>query len=217
MSNKSLYAGCLALLILGFLPGLGFSQQPKAYVHLFGGMNAVLEYGSDLDYVQGENDFPVTPAHSTATVGMAFGYAIAGGLALELDARYHTNAEVTLRDPSDQDRVNIDTAKHYTLTANVMYRFLQGSVRPYVLAGAGIDTMVDVETKTLLTEFDFEFELEEPDKKTEFMFNLGGGVEIQLSGSLGIRLDARYVDIPKGGDHPKIQSVNVTAGLTFRF
>lgn len=217
MNKKPLYAVCLALLILGCLPGLGFSQQPKAYVHFFGGMNRVFEYGCDCDYVLGENDFPVTPSHSTGSVGMSFGYFIAKGLALELDARYHTNAKVTLTDPSDGDRVNIDTAKHYAVTANVMYQFLQGSVRPYVLAGAGIDTMVDVETKILLTEFDFEFELKEPEEKTEFMFNLGGGVEIQLSRSLGIRLDARYVDIPKGGDHPKIQSVNATAGLAFRF
>jgi opacity protein-like surface antigen len=217
MKTKPLYTVCFALLILGFLPGLGFSQQPKAYVHVFGGLNAVFEYGSDNDYVQGGNDFPVTPAHTTASAGVSFGYFVLQGLALELDARYHPSTGVTLTDPSDEDTVDIDTAKHYTVTANLMYQFLQGSVRPYVLAGAGIDTMVDVGTTLLETEYGFEFELKEPDEKTEFMFNIGGGVEILLTGSLGIRVDARYVDIPKGGDHPKIQSVNASAGLTFRF
>jgi opacity protein-like surface antigen len=217
MKTKRQYTVCFALLILGILPGLGFSQQPKAYVHFFGGLNAVFEYGCDCDYVLGENDFPLTPAHTTASVGISFGYFVLKGLALELDARYHTKAKVTLTDPSDQDRVNIDTAKHYTVTANVMYQFLQGNVRPYVLAGAGIDTLMDVETELLETEYGFVFELKEPDKKTEVMFNIGGGVEILLTGSLGIRFDARYVDIPKGGDHPKIQSVNASAGLTFRF
>lgn len=217
MKSKPLLTACLAVLIPGLLPGLGLAQQANAYVHFFGGLNAVVEYGSDGDYIQGENDFPVTPAHSTASVGMSFGYFVTKGLALELDARYHTDADVTLTDPSDQDRVNIDTAKHTTVTANVMYQLLQGSVRPYVLAGAGIDTMLGVETELLETEYGFEFELKEPEEKTEFMVNFGGGVEILLTGSLGIRFDARYVVIPKGGDHPKIQSVNATAGLSFRF
>ena len=89
--------------------------------------------------------------------------------------------------------------------------------QPHWLAGAGIDTVVDVETKTFPTEMDFEFELKEPEQKTDFMYNLGCGVVVQLTQSLGIRLDARYVNIPKTDDHDTIQAINATAGLSFRF
>ncbi len=209
----------LALLLLLSLPGWVSAQQQdaKIYLHFFGGFNRVLEYGCDCDYVQGENDFPVTPAHTTASVGMGLGYMLGKGFGLELDGRYHSNTEVTLTDPSDGDTVNIDTAKHYAITLNLLYQILKDSVRPYVLAGAGIDTLVDVQTQIYNTDMGYEFELREPDQKTDFMFNLGGGVEFILGRTVGVRLDARYVNIPKTDDHDTIQSINATAGLTVRF
>ncbi len=217
MKFRNVIICCLALVLFAGMSERASAQDAKAYLHFFGGLNWILEYGCDCDYEMGVNDFPKTPEHTTGSVGMAFGYFLGKGFALELDARYHTNAEVTLTDPSDGDRVKIDTAKHYSISANVLYEILKGGVRPYVLAGAGIDTLVDVETKTFPTELGYEFELKEPDKKTAFMYNLGCGVVVQLSSSLGIRLDARYVNIPESDDHDTIQSINATVGLSFRF
>jgi opacity protein-like surface antigen len=217
MKFKNLIVCCLALVLFASLSEPASAQDAKAYLHFYGGLNWVLEYGCDCDYELGVNDFPKTPKHTTGSVGMSFGYFLGKGFALELDARYHTNAEVSLTDPSDGDRVTIDTAKHYSITANVLYEILKGGVRPYVLAGAGIDTLVDVETKTFPTELGFEFELKEPDQKTDFMYNLGCGLVVQLTQSLGIRLDARYVNIPETDDHDTIQSINAAAGLSFRF
>jgi len=217
MKSRNFAICIFVLLLLTAVPGLVGAQEAKAYFHFFGGLNRVFEYGCDCDYEQGVDDFPVTPEHTTANVGMSFGYLLGRGFGIEVDGRYHTNAEVTLTDPSDGDTVDIDTAKHYSITASLIYRIFRGGSTPYLVAGAGFDTLVDVETKTLETDFGYEFILDEPEKKTDFMFHLGGGFEFLLSQSFGLRLDARYVNVPKTDDHPDIQSVNATAGLIFRF
>jgi len=209
----------LTLLLILSLPGLMSAQQDPArvYFHLFGGLSQVFEYGCDCDYEQGVNDFPLTPAHMTATAGVGFGYLLGKGFGLELDARYFGSTEVTLTDPSDDDTVKINSAKHYALTFNVVYQILHGGVRPYVLGGAGIDTLVDVGTEIYETEMGYEFEYTAPDKTTYFMWNLGGGVEFVLGRTVGLRLDVRYLSIPKTSDNPTIQGVNATAGITVRF
>jgi len=219
MSIKKFLVTSLALLLFLSLPGLVSAQQQDTgiYLHFFGGVNWVLEYGCDCDYALGENDFPVTPAHNTAAVGMGLGYLLGKGFGLELDGRYHSNTQVVLTDPSDGDTVTIDTAKHYTITFNLLYQIMQGSVRPYLLAGLGFDTVVDVETIVYNTDMGYEFELKEPEQKTDFMYNLGGGFEFLLGRTLGLRVDGRYVSIPKTDDHDTIQSINATAGLTIRF
>jgi opacity protein-like surface antigen len=216
-TRTSLIRFCLALLWASVLAGPAGAQDTTAYFHFFGGLNRVFEYGCDCDYELGVNDFPVTPAHDTGTVGFGFGYGLGKGFVIELDGRYNSNAEVKLTDPSDGDTVKIDTAKHYSVTANLLYRIGRGGIQPYLLAGAGIDTLVDVDTKTLETDMGFEFILNEPEKKTDFMFNLGGGVEFLLSRTFRLRLDARYINIPKTDDHAEIQSLNATAGLAFHF
>ena len=42
----------------------------KYQVSLFVGMNHIPQYGSADDYVLGENDFPVTPAHTPPNFGI---------------------------------------------------------------------------------------------------------------------------------------------------
>jgi hypothetical protein len=209
----------LALLLILSLPGLASAQQDPArvYIHLFGGLNQVFEYGCYCDYELGGNDFPLTPSHTTSTFGAGFGYLLGKGFGLELDARYYGSTEVTLLDPSDDDTVKINSAKHYALTLNVLYQILQGSVRPYLVGGAGIDSLVDAGTEFYETELGYEFEIAAPDKTTYFLWNLGGGFEFVLGRVVGLRLDARYLSIPKSGDMPTIQGLNATAGVTFRF
>jgi opacity protein-like surface antigen len=217
-TNRFLILSSILLIVLS-LPGLLCAQQDSARLtfHLFGGLNRIMEYGCDCDYELGVNDFPLTPCHTTSVFGGSIGYLLSKGFGLELDARYYGSAEVTLTDPSDGDTVNINSAKHYAITFNLLYQILRGSVRPYLIGGAGIDTLVDVDTQYYQTDMGYEFELAAPDKSTHFVWNLGGGVEFVLGRTVGLRVDARYVNIPESGSQPTIQSLNGTAGLTVRF
>ena len=101
----------------------GTAHAQNFQFSLFGGINHVFEYGSEDDYILGGNDFPVTPSHSPLTLGASFGYFFTGNLGVELDWRYVMSSKVTLEDPSDQDTVEIDSSKHYSLTLNLIYQF----------------------------------------------------------------------------------------------
>ena len=72
----------------------------------------MLEYGSEDEYVMGENDFPVTPAHTPLGFGADFAYSFTKNIAIALEARYILSSEVALIDPSDQDTVEINTSSH---------------------------------------------------------------------------------------------------------
>lgn len=95
-----------------------FGQEKHFQLSLLGGLNLVLEYGSEADYVLGENDFPVTPAHNPPIIGISFAYFFSKKVGIELDGRYYFNSEVTLEDPSDQDKINLSTSLHASLTVN---------------------------------------------------------------------------------------------------
>jgi opacity protein-like surface antigen len=216
--HKSVILLLTVLLVLS-LPGLLSAQRDTAkfQFHLFGGLNRVLDYGCYCDYELGINDFPQTPPHTTSVIGMGVGYMLSPGFGLELDGRYYGTTEISLTDPSDSDTVTVDSAKHWSITLNVMYKLLKGSIQPYVLGGAGFDTLIDRDVQFYETDQGYMFELAAPEKHTHFMWNLAGGVDFKIGRTFGLRLEARYVNIPESGNQPTIPSFNGTAGITARF
>ncbi len=213
--KKSLVALAFTLILILCSPVS--AQESRWLLSGFGGINHVFEYGCICDYEQGINDFPLTPSHTTGTFGLSVGTLFTQGLGVEIDARFHTSTKVTLTDPSDGDTVGLDSSQHYSLTANVLYLFLGSEFRPYLLAGAGIDTLTGVKEQTQTTDYGYLVTFYPPDKKTDFMANFGVGFIYYAFGNVGLRLDARYVIIPKTDDHDSIASLNATVGLTIRF
>ena len=206
---KVILFGFISIMLL-IQPALADKYQ----VSLLVGMNNVFEYGSEEDYVLGENDFPVTPTHAPLNFGAAFALYLNDYIALELDWRFTLSSKVTLVDPSDQDEVDIDSSQHHTITLNFIYRFLQGSVKPYVVLGGGLDKLI-AKDETYTTAYGFEVDFLAPDKTIDPVANVGAGMLFSLSPNLGIRLDLRYVMI--FADPDMLSSLNRVAGITFSF
>jgi opacity protein-like surface antigen len=203
-------------LILVFLLGVCMAHSPSQEIqaYLFGGWYKVFEYGEEEDYVMGENDFPVTPGHTSFNFGAAVGLFFTRHLGVELDARYAFSTKVILEDPSDLDTVEVDTAKHYALSLNVVYRLLGRRLSPYLLVGVGMDRLLAQE-ETYISEYGYEIEFLPPEKASNFVTNVGGGIELFLLSNLGARIDVRYSVI---FDEPHNQNAfNITAGLLFGF
>jgi len=196
-----------------------FFFVPQAYAQrfqasIFGGWNHVFEYGSEDDYALGENDFPVTPSHSPSLFGAGLAFSLTDNIGVELDGRYVLASKVTLVDPSDQDTVAIDTAKHYSITLNVIYRFLKGRFRPYVLLGGGIDKLLAKE-ESYTSEYGYPIEFLPPEKTTDPVANIAAGVQYFLHSRLGARLDLRYSIIFDDPDNQK--SLSLALGLFYVF
>jgi outer membrane protein W len=189
-------------------------QAEKFQISLLGGLNHVFPYGSEEDYALGLNDFPVTPSHTPLNFCAAFALYLTGKLALELDWRYTLSSKLTLRDPSDQDEVEIDSSKHHSFTLNLLYRFLQGKIKPYIVAGGGVDKIC-AKDATYTTGYGFEIEFLAPEKTIDPLVNVGAGILFDVSSSFGLRLDLRYVMIFAEPD--SIGSVNAVAGITYSF
>ncbi len=205
------------LLSLGFLFMFCLPQKilaQKFQFSVFGGVNHVFAYGSEQDYVFGENDFPVTPSHTPFNFGVSFSAFLTHNIGVELDGRYILSSPVTLMDPSDNDTVAIDTSKHYAVTLNFLYRFLDGKLRPYFLLGGGVDKLLG-EDRTYVTEYGWDVEFIAPEGTLDPVANLGGGVHYFVKPNLGIRVDLRYVLIFSEPD--RLGSLNGVLGFSFLF
>jgi len=202
------------VLILVYAASFSFGQKRKFQVSLFSGINHVFEGGSEDDYVAGENDFPVTPAHAPLSFGAAFAYFLTKNIGIELEGRYTLSSKVTLEDPSDQDTVEINTSKHYSITLNLIYQFLRGSIRPYLVVGGGIDE-ISAKDETYTSEYGYEIEFLAPEKKMDPLVKVGAGIHYFISPCLGARVDLRYVLIFDDPDN--VNSLVFVAGAFFRF
>lgn len=205
----SLFFGIFSILLFS-----GVTHAQKFQFSVFGGLNHVLEYGSEEDYVFAENDFPVTPAHTPVSFGAGFAVFLTNNIGVELDGRYTLSSKVTLQDPSDEDKLEYDTAKHYTITLSLIYRFLSGKFRPYVVLGGGIDKLL-VEDETYTSEYGYEIEFLTPEKTIDPLVSLGGGVQYFFNDNLGVKVDIRYVVIFDDPDN--VNNLIVVAGVCLGF
>lgn len=206
--------GALILLIFALTISFGFGQPRKFQLSLFGGFSHVLEYGSEDEYVMGENDFPVTPAHTPLNFGAALAYSFLKNIAIELEARYTLSSKVTLVDPSDQDTVEVNTSSHIAATLNFIYHFSKGKVRPCLVIGGGIDWLL-AKDETYTSEYGYEVEFLAPEKTINPFIQGGGGIHYFLSPKAGVKLDLRYGLI---FDEPnKVSSINLALGFFLRF
>jgi outer membrane protein W len=196
--------------LTGFIMGKG--KKSKWQITLLGGINRVTVYGSEDEYIPAENDFPVTPAHSPLSLGASLTYYLSQRTAVEVGSRYFSSSTVTLLDPSDQDTVDIDTAAHLAFNANFIFFAGKGNFRLYLTAGAGIDT-VFAEDKTYTSAYGYEIEFLAPERKLDFLFNIGNGFQISISPKFGITVDARYMVVFSKPSN--LKSLNLMAGVFF--
>ena len=208
------HTGAAILALFLFFTHAGNVLAQKFQLSVFAGVNRVSAYGEDADYVLGENDFPVTPAHSPFALGASFTFFFTKNLGVEADGRYILSSKVTLLDPSDQDTVGVDTAKHFSLTLTVIYQFLTGKFRPYLVIGGGFDR-IQAKSASYITEYGFEIAVEAPESKMDPVANFGTGLIFDITDRFGIRLDLRYAVI--FSDPDRVSGLNTAAGVSFQF
>jgi hypothetical protein len=192
----------------------GAAQEKRVQISLFGGVNHVFSYGSVDDYISGENDFPLVPSHTPSSYGAALAFFFSDSVGIEFDGRYTASYKVILEDPSDQDTVEVDTLKRYSVTANLLFQILSGNFKPYLSVGGGIDK-IQAEDQTYTTEYGYEIELSAPERTIDPLFQAGGGVHFVFSEGFGLRIDARYVYI--FSEPNAVKCISAVAGILFKF
>ncbi len=204
----------LPLLVMALIVQFDFAGG-KNQISIFTGANYVLKYGSEKDYEPFANDFPVTPAHITPSFGISYTRYFSRKIGAELDIRYHHSSRITLVDPSDKDEVKINSSKHIGITGNFIYQFSGEKFRPYLLIGAGADSLVGVKNQTVESSLGYIVTIEAPEKKVDFTANAGAGVKYLISSKFGLRADLRYIVITTSPN--VINSFNFVLGAFSKF
>jgi hypothetical protein len=206
----------LAGLILAALAAAGAAAAERSFTFgLSGGLLRFPAYGSNADYLRGENDFPVTPAHTAVGVGLSFGRA-AGAFLFEVEARWSFPGSVVLRDPSDGDTASVSTATHVSAVLNALFSPFRGAWRPYVEAGGGLDAVL-TRAETVTTAYGYR--IDRPALRTADRFDpeahIGSGLLVSLGVVLALRLDVRAVWI---FEEPRaLHGLQAGGGLILRF
>ena len=204
----------ILMITVVLLSGLS-AESFKTHITLTGGINHHFEYGSVDDYAPGENSFPVMPSHSPSSFGLSFAYFFTRSIGLEVDGRMSSSSQVTLTDPSDMDTVEVDTARHLSVTFNGIYQVLLGRFNPYLAVGAGFDRL-SAEDQILESAYGYEIVMLAPPEgeRVDFIIGAGGGVNYFILKNVGLRLDIRYFVI--FDDPQNVSTVSLKAGLCFR-
>ena len=111
----------ISILLMVYVTGFAAAEtagEKKLQLSILAGINNVSGYGSEEDYIADENDFPVMPSHHPSCLGISFAYSLTKKAVIELAGRCYSSSKVTLEDPSDQDTLEIYSARHYSVTAN---------------------------------------------------------------------------------------------------
>jgi len=206
----------LILAALLTVAAIGQAQSGKVQITAFYGVNQHYEYGSVEDFESGYNHFPVMPAHSPRNFGGSFAYFFTRWFGLEYDMRSTGRTEVTLTDPSDGDKLTIQTPKHLSITLNVLLEPLRGRISPYVLFGGGINRVQAVD-ETYISEYGYEVIMQTPseDSRVDVLVQAGAGVNALVYKYFGLRADVRYMVV--FDDPYEVRSLNATLGLIARF
>jgi opacity protein-like surface antigen len=197
------------------LAGLRGAETRSFQLTVFGGRHHLAAYGSDRDYVRGENDFPVTPAHSSGMFGFGLTYFFTPHFGIEYDGRFIRSSRVTSRDPSDGDELTFETNRHFAMSLELVLEFPLGRFRPYLAAGGGLDRM-EARGERLTTALGHEIIVEDPAESglLDPVLQAGGGLRVFLFKGLGLNLDGRYVVVL---DRPSsLQGLSFGVGLALR-
>jgi hypothetical protein len=182
-------------------------------LYLFGKGNFVMASGSEDDYEPGENDFPM--ASSFNNFGFGLGVMVESKKVFYgLEAHYTLSGTTTLTDPSDNDKVDVDTYKHISGFLTIGFNLVhKPNLRLFINGGGGVSLVLDAEMKTYTSQLGFETQIEPPKKYPLTVFG-GIGAMINFSPSLGLWFNGRYqylaLDVPES-------AVVVLAGLVVRF
>lgn len=215
LQRPTTVAAALAFIAAVALPLAAQEQERRFQIAVAGGAHHHFTYGADGDYVQGDHDFPVTPAHTASALVVSLSYAFKPWLAVEYDGRFVGSAELLLRDPSDGDVLRCRSYRHFGFALALLLRRPSGRLRPYLALGGGLDRIAAGEL-TAMTEQGMVISWPPPgeDELIAPLLQCGGGLEIFVGRSFGLRFDGRYIHILD--DPADVRAVSASAGLFLR-
>ncbi|OGF67861.1 MAG: hypothetical protein A2Y62_01190 [Candidatus Fischerbacteria bacterium RBG_13_37_8] len=216
LMHKRFWKKTVVVIIAALLYGAStYAEETKNNVSVIAGISMIGKYGSVDNFMPGVNDFPVVPAHHVFSFSFSYARNLWKGMHTEVDFRSFSSTEITLVEPVTNDEITLDTSKHYSLTANAMYRWTKDRFVFYAVAGAGIDKIAKTEPQVLQSKMNNQVIVASPEDLTDLVIDVGGGADVRLWKSLYLRVDIRYFYIFSSPE--RIASTTFSAGVSYAF
>jgi len=188
----------------------------KTDIFIFGAMNFINSSGSASDYKEGENDFPIKNAHTTNGLGLGVCFPLKKNFFIGFESHYNLGGKATLKDPSDNDTVEIDTYKNSSLLLTLGFEiFKTKNLNLFLNGGAGLNFIFEKETKIYTSKFGYETQILPPKSKNNLTGFGGIGILYRIDDSVGLLLSGRYLYISYE-DNPE-NGFEILGGLNISF
>lgn len=192
------------------------NASARTDIFIFGSMNFINSSGSASDYKEGENDFPIKNAHKTSGIGFGVSFPLGKNFFIGFESHYGFGGKATLEDPSDNDSVEIDTYKNSSLLLTMGFDiFRSGNFNLFLNGGAGLNLILEKETKIYTSKFGYETEILPPQRKSNLAGFGGIGVLYRMNNYIGILANARYLYISYEDNSQN--GLEILAGLNISF
>jgi len=189
------------------------ASEAETRIYLMGRGNLFLSSGSAADYRPTQNDFPLMDSHQT----FGFGMGARWGKSFFFGAETHLNlaGETTLRDPSDNDSVTVETYSFSDLLAVAGYTLYRSRAVTLALeAGVGGAMLLKAEKKRYTSTLGLDVVIKPPSTKTCFSGFAGVGMEYLFSDSVGLYLSGRFQLLALEKSE---SAIVLLAGILYRF
>ncbi|MGQ9618183.1 MAG: hypothetical protein ACUVUG_04380 [Candidatus Aminicenantia bacterium] len=195
---------------------LSVKSFAKTNLFIFGAMNFVNSSGSASDYKEGENDFPIKNAHRAGGFGLGLSFPLGKNFFFGLEGIYNLGGKATLKDPSDNDSVEIDTYKNSSLFLTMSIDvFKSMNFNLFLNGGIGSNFILENETKIYTSSLGYETQILLPRSKINLTEFGGLGILYKVNSSIGVLFNSRYFYISYE-DNPE-NGIEVLLGLNISF
>lgn len=195
MFSRKLAIVFFILLGLISLPQKSETAQNKKRIYILfqGAYSMAQKLGSADEYVAGENDFPITPAHDEVGLGLGVIMNLSNRFAVQISVDYLLGAEVKKEDPSDGETCTYKTYDNVNLLGSGIVK-LGGKTQFFISPGVGINLLAPYADKEKTGSLGSIIVIEAPDKKIHPMMVLSGGVIHNMRKTF-IKLEILYARI----------------------
>ncbi len=199
------------IFLLLFMTNIGFGSTD---FYVFGKGSFVGKTGSEDQYKEGENDFPIASPFTIGGLGMGLKTDIYP-LFFGIEFHYNLRGKTTLTDPSDNDTVNINTYNY----ASGFIMFGTNLIKKkrltlFINTGIGLSYALNTEMKTYVSDYGYETQIEPPEKKYPLTAFAGLGMKIHFNSFLGFLLNTRYQYMDQ---NPAQSALCVLGGFVYSF
>lgn len=225
------------ILITAFIAFITSFAYSETHLYLFASGNHFLTAGTEDDYEPGVNDFPIMEAHKTFGLGFGLIGTTKGTFFFGIEGHYNNilkselkipglsalgleySNTATLRDPSDDDTVEIEAYKTLAGYLTFGFNIIKSTVLTlYINAGGGVMFIQGAEEQNLTSSLGYETVIEPPDKKISPAGFAGAGISIGLIRAMALFVNLRYTYIHSLEETPLHQTAIVAlVGVYFRF